>query len=240
MQRLAGSRPPASLDLVAVEGPDDVQVWTFDLDRSLSSRTAFAESLSEQELERAAAFATELDRDRYVVGRGVVRAMLGSLTETPAADLVLDQEPDSDKPRLASPTGIVFNLSHCENTALIAVGRSPGIRALGVDVELIRPDAAVDALARRFFSPAEQRELADLPASQRLRAFHDLWCLKEAVLKGIGTGLDLPLPDFDVQLAAAGPAAVTGRGAAKNRVTGWLVNPLYIADRFSAALAVLR
>ena len=229
-----------ALGLTPVAGPADVTLWTFALDRPAADRTLLAGGLSPSEHTRAAEFATGLDRHRYVVGRGVLRALLGSLTATPAAALVLETEADSDKPRLASPSGIVFNLSHSEDTGLIAVGRTPDIRAVGVDLELIRPDADIEALARRFFSTAEQLELATIPAPERLRAFYDGWCRKEAFLKGIGTGLDVPLPAFDVQLAATSPVPVTGRDAARSRVTGWLVSPLYIAERFSAALAVLR
>jgi 4'-phosphopantetheinyl transferase len=231
-----------SLGLRPVEGgPPDVLLFTFDLDRPQEERELLARLLDPSENERAAQFLAERDRDQFVVGRGILRSLLGLVGDTPAAELVIEVPSDSTKPRLASPAGLVFNLSHSEGLGLVAVARSSEVRAVGVDLELIRRNPAMDALIRRLFSPSEQQALAKIAdESERVHAFHECWCRKESFVKGIGTGLDLPLADFDVPIGETGPQRIVGRGAARNRVTNWLIYPLYISEQFSAAVSVMR
>ncbi|MCD7917769.1 MAG: 4'-phosphopantetheinyl transferase superfamily protein [Clostridiales bacterium] len=68
-----------------------------------------------------------------------------------------------------------FNLSHAAGWAVCAVAPCP----VGVDLEGERP---LRANVVRYFSPAEQAQLAALPPS----AFFDLWVLKEAAAKCTG------------------------------------------------------
>jgi 4'-phosphopantetheinyl transferase len=89
------------------------------------------------------------------------------------------------KPRVVDST-LEFNLSHCESSALVAVGRGT---ALGIDLEKLRRDRPVLALAQRFFAASEAAALDALPAQRRQRAFLELWSCKEALLKALGRGL---------------------------------------------------
>ena len=69
-------------------------------------------------------------------------------------------------------------------------------RALGVDVEQLRDNFDHDAIARRFFSEEEQRQLAALAPPERYYGFFRCWTRKEAYIKAQGTGLSLPLHQF--------------------------------------------
>lgn len=91
------------------------------------------------------------------------------------------------KPYLAAPApGIEFNLSHCTDTALLAVTTGLDV---GVDVEARRRVADPLRLARRVFTPDEVRHLESLPASLRGERFLDLWTRMEARQKAIGRGI---------------------------------------------------
>jgi 4'-phosphopantetheinyl transferase len=130
------------------------------------------------------------------------------------AELFIEED-HFGRPRLASQSpwagALDFNVSHSAGVAAIAVSRCS---AVGIDVEVVRsvPDAC--ALAQRFFTPAECRELALKSASALDRAFLTCWTRKEAVLKCTGVGLrfnpahlDVGLDEQDrvIRICATGP-----------------------------------
>lgn len=91
------------------------------------------------------------------------------------------------RPSLAPPfehLGLHFNLSHTEDLVALAVCRHV---CVGIDVEKLGPVSL--AVAERFFSAAEVAQLRALPADSQPRRFMQLWTLKEAYLKAVGTGL---------------------------------------------------
>src|SRR5207237_4344548 len=98
---------------------------------------------------------------------------------------------------------LFFNVSHSEDLAAFAF--TSGHR-IGVDVEMIRQSVDVDEIPRRFFSSAEQRALAGLSATEKYQGFFNCWTRKEAYIKALGSGLSLPLRDFDVSLLPRGPS----------------------------------
>src|SRR3954451_21537316 len=61
----------------------DVHVFTFRLNPPAEVRESLATYLSEEESARAARFRFERDRHRFVVGRGVLRSVLGEYVEAP-------------------------------------------------------------------------------------------------------------------------------------------------------------
>ena len=91
------------------------------------------------------------------------------------------------RPSLAPPfdrTGLHFNLAHTDGLVAMAVCRHARV---GVDVEKL--GRAPLAVAERYFSAAEVAQLRALPPEAQPRRFVQLWTLKEAYLKAIGTGL---------------------------------------------------
>jgi 4'-phosphopantetheinyl transferase len=132
-----------------------------------------------------------------------LRAVLAQQTGLPAAALVFGAGPFG-KPFLHAPAACVFNLSHSDDVAVIAV--APGASAgteIGVDVEVLRPMRDAIALAERNFTPAEQRALRAAPPELRDLAFMRGWTRKEACLKAIGSGLSIPPDAVDAGLQQA-------------------------------------
>lgn len=80
-----------------------------------------------------------------------------------------------------------FNLSHCGPWVAIAVAAGRG--RTGIDVEAIDPDRDLGLLAARVLADGERHALAGVPPRARARRFFLLWALKEAWLKGIGSGI---------------------------------------------------
>ena len=226
---------------VPITSPDGVRVWSVPLAVSAQEVEAFAQLLTADERQRASSFAFERDAHRFIAARAMLRTLLADRLGRSPHELRFDVEPGTTKPRLVTSgsAAVAFNLSHSADRALVAIAEGSAPPALGVDLELIEPKPDLDRVARRFFSQPEREALASISdRSQRIEAFYACWTRKEAVLKGVGDGLTLPLDEFDVDLLSTGPFAVHGRGPTGDRVSGWLVHPLDVGVGWAAAIAL--
>jgi 4'-phosphopantetheinyl transferase len=156
----------------------------------------YAALLSGDERGRWQRFAQAADRNRFLLARALVRAVLGDYrsVEPRALEFTVDHW---GKPHLLSlPEGeepLHFNLSHTHGMVVLAVSRQV---PLGVDVEDESRVVGAEALTARFFAPEELRELKTLPENARQAHFLRLWTLKEAYVKALGLGLRIPLDSF--------------------------------------------
>lgn len=185
--------PPASIRLAG----DDVHVWQASLDRAPEEVERLAATLMDDERARADRFRFDRDRRRFVVSRGVLRAILGHYLDGPPGRVRLAYGPHGKPALAASPSssGLRFNLSHADELALYVVARD---REVGIDVECVA--AAPPTGMTRFLSPREAAALHALPSSQQAAAFCAGWVRKEAYVKAKGVGLGLPLDRFDASL----------------------------------------
>lgn len=102
---------------------------------------------------------------------------------------------ENGKPCLLNHPEIQFNLSHSGNMVMAAFSSCP----VGCDVEK-KQKARMD-VAKRFFTPAEQRVLlAAKTEAERDLLFSRLWTLKESYLKVSGRGMAMPLDSFIIEL----------------------------------------
>jgi 4'-phosphopantetheinyl transferase len=202
--------------------PDAVHVW---LAMMPEGDRPVAHALSAAERERAARFRFERHRAEYIHHHEALREILSGYTGAPPESVALACG-EKGKPALDPPAAWRFNLSHSGPAALVAVAHEIEV---GVDIERIRPLAHAEAIAARFFAPAECAALRGLPPEQREAAFFACWTRKEALLKASGDGLSRPLSSFAVPVdpAAAGPW----------RVEGFTLTALPAPPGYAAALA---
>lgn len=187
---------PESLCLPA---ENEVHVWTVRVTEYSDFLIDLQRLLSPAEAQAAGRFVYPADRVRYIVAHGVLRQLLSEYLGTPAQQLVFVSE-KYGKPSLASMAGpppLRFNLSHSGDLVLYGITRS---RAVGVDVEAIRPDIEIMDLAKNQFSAKEMELLGETPHSDQTDAFFRCWTRKEAYLKARGEGLGYPLDRFTVEL----------------------------------------
>src|SRR5579862_2564151 len=216
--------------VIAPLEPDTIHVWRASLDPDPELVRELGALLSDDERDRRDRFRFDRHRTRYVVGRGLLRTLLGRY---------LDQDPARLRFRYGAhrkpvlPEGApYFNLAHSESTALFAF--SPSFE-LGIDLELVRPEHADDRIAERFFSPLEVSTLRALADGDRARAFFACWTRKEAFLKARGDGLSLALDSFDVSLAPGQPAALLRTGWSPDEHLRWQLADLSDLDREQVA-----
>ena len=217
--------------------PDhEVHVWRAGLAWSSDCMRRLTDTLSPDEQEKADHFHFDIDRRRQIVARGLLRRLLARVLRTTADRLRFDYSA-TGKPRLAGDPAeakLEFNVSHSGGLVLIAVTVG---RAVGIDVERIRADMAVDRIAAEFFSPRECAALAALPPHLQCDGFFACWTRKEAYIKARGDGLSLPLHQFDVSILPGQPARLLETRPDPAEARRWGLQDLYVGPGYKAALA---
>lgn len=215
---------------VAVES-DVVHVWPLMLSGSEAARQTCAEVLSPAELERARRFFHERDRLAFVFSHGLMRHVLAAYTGIEPAKLEFFAG-EFGKPRLDND--VKFNLSHSHGRALLAV---TGAREIGADIEQSNPGKDLLSIAANYFFGPEFEAIRDAGEAGRTEAFFRYWTAKEAVLKGHGTGLGLPLDAFHVRFDERFETAHVQSLDENLLEAGWFVRCLRCEAGWQAAVA---
>jgi 4'-phosphopantetheinyl transferase len=222
MEAVSWSRPAHDVALQE----DEVHIWLACLDVDAQERTRLTSYLSADEVSRAARFVFPRDRDHFIVARGRLRELLGKYLHC-SPDAMQFKTGRYGKPSLLDDRDpLRFNLSHSHGLALY--GFCMG-RELGIDTEKIRPGFAGEGIAERYFSPAEQRDLAELPKELRDTAFFLCWTRKEAYIKAHGDGLQIPLDSFDVSLKPDEPARLRSVDSERWNMRSFAPAPEFVA-----------
>jgi len=216
------------------------------LDVTPEQLQAHRKLLSPAEAARADRFTRLQHARRWTACHAALRKILaGYCNTTPEA--ILFSEVGNGKPVLEksgvdvtsnekSANGeLHFNLSHSERVALIAV---TDIGPIGVDVEYERDLPDWKSISARYFSRAEQAELATVKGAERLRAFYCCWTRKEAVIKATGEGLSAQLDAFDVSLRPDRDAVVHSYHGSTRNEHCWQLHHLQPHPGYIGAVAI--
>jgi 4'-phosphopantetheinyl transferase len=216
---------------------DEVHLWRVDLEAIGAAEARWQKVLSSDESTRASRFHFSRDRQRFVASRAFLRMILAGYLATDPNSLSFSYS-KKEKPSLGpahAGSNVTFNVSHSGGIALFAFARR---REIGVDVEHVRGDFDVDAIARRFFSAQEQEQLAAFPDQKKFEAFFRCWTRKEAYIKATGEGLSLPLQQFDVSLAAEDRDALLATRPDHSEAGLWSLREVPAGQGYVAALCV--
>jgi 4'-phosphopantetheinyl transferase len=216
---------------------DEVQVWCLSLDLPDEVLEPLAQTLSPDEQARAARLRFEHHRRQFIASHGLLRGILGNYLAHPPASLHFGREPGGKPVLKQNDNGreLRFNMSHAQEVAMYAVAWD---RAIGIDIEHIRPMPDAAQIVARFFSPTERNAWSALPKEQQLGAFFDSWTRKEAYLKATGAGLAQPLESFSVSLAPGEPARLLEISGDQQAATRWDIQMLDAPAGYAAALCV--
>ena len=172
----------------AAPGPDTLALWLLPVSDSGLAGLDFRH-LSDREQERCARISRPEERQRYQVAHAALRRILSAYLGCSPQDLVFSAN-QYGKPYLSYPLDpgagqLHFSLSHSGGFVALAFS---SVSPVGVDIERDRPSIKPQELAERFFHPQEARRLSALPPQEQRTGFLKLWTLREAFLKGLGTG----------------------------------------------------
>jgi 4'-phosphopantetheinyl transferase len=215
----------------------DLHIWRASLSGSLDELSYFDSILSPDEKARADRFYFERDRNRYIFGRGILRTLLGGYLQGQASKITFVYGPHG-KPAIESGRlnkTLQFNLAHSNDWAVYAFGWD---MPLGIDLEHVRPMPDVDDLAKRFFSPSESTLIHSLFDDQKWETFFTIWTCKEAFLKASGSGLTLPLDQFEVSPKANGGMKLTSISGNLKSAARWRLETFKPLADYQSAIAV--
>lgn len=198
-----------------------VWICLLDLDAAAFSNEASGIFLDERESTKMNTFVSPLHRRRFVVCRTALRRLLARGTGM-AEDGVRIDYGEQGRPFLANSPGILdFNVSHCQNAAVIALSASITV---GIDIERDEDGERICAkVASIVLTGGERAALAREVPARRGRAFLAYWIAKEAFMKLIGTGLSIDPSRIQVEW---------GKGYQQGRVR-YCEEPMLAASPFA-------
>ena len=215
---------------------DEIHLWNASLVQPAPVIGYLAELLSEDEKARAARFYFEKDRASYVVGRGLLRKILGAYLGLNPAWIAFHYGPYG-KPFLKADQvnhTLEFNLAHSGTRALYAFCWN---RPLGVDIEQVRAMDHQDDFAAQIFSASESALVASLVGEQKQQTFFKIWTCKEAFFKASGDGLTKPIDQAEIALNERGTARLVSIAGDPQQAHGWQLETFQPAADYQAALA---
>ncbi len=173
---------------------NELHIWKLKL--PLESGTIFTtlkEYLSNEELAKAKNFYFEVDQNRFVLSRGMLRKLIGAYLAINPTEIKLYYN-TYGKPLLIDEN-LQFNLSHSKDYILIAFSYDSPV---GIDIEYCKREIDLLSLANEICTDSEYKILSSLSGQEQCFAFYRCWTRKEAILKARGLGLSFPLKELEV------------------------------------------
>ncbi len=171
-----------------------IDAWYASLETLKPRMQAFNDLLDPVELDRVKRFRFTQDRERFILGHGLLRSLLGKYLKRDGGLVRMARGPFG-KPYLERKE-LRFNLSDTKDAVLIAFGSKLEI---GADIETMTRDVDHKAVSEHYFTGPEIKAMTPPPKPSsgggRLteefskRRFLEFWTRKEAVLKASGVGI---------------------------------------------------
>ena len=140
-----------------------------------------------------------------IAGQRAARDAVAGLTGWARGEFTVRRQ-ESGLPFVEGPQdGVSVSISHREGVGWAAASRR-GRVGLDVEVVALRPSSWL----RTWFTADEQIRLADDPTAQT-----EAWCVKEAVLKALGTGMALHPREIETLGPCGGLVSICLHGAAE-------------------------
>lgn len=162
---------------------NDVIIYTIYLPDFIELKSELTNYLNFKELNKAQRFYKELDRDRFIIYRAVIKFILSAHTKLNIENITFGYHLNK-KPFLASHPSLHFNISHSQDFAAIAISR----KKIGLDIEYMAEDFKFNDLLPDVFINEEILVIQN--AANKKHVFYTSWTRKEAFVKALGKGID--------------------------------------------------
>lgn len=188
--------------------PPAIDLWLLSTENvAAADLAALKACLGPQEQEQLRHRRLAQAQQQLIISRGCLRHLLSRYTDQPPNSLSFSYGPRG-KPALdfteltdkGKHQALQFNLSHSGDRLLVALSGAAGVRAIGVDLEVLRPITQLPGLCRRYLTPSEAAQVLAQPNSQVDQQFLRYWTGKEACLKALGLGIADSLQSLELAL----------------------------------------
>lgn len=217
---------------------DSIDICIFSI-KNFSSIADGEAALSLQEQKKVSALRQEEDKLRFVASRILLRSILSLYLDCPAESFSF-RTGAHGKPALSlgeaqknTFPAVHFNLSHSGSFVALAFSTSS---PLGIDIENTRRNIHAETLVRRFFHPDEYTEFVKLDGKAQQDFLLRRWTVREAFLKGIGSGFSLSPDSFYVkEILHPSPSFCIKRG--QEDYSSWRIKPIPVPDGYYCSVA---
>jgi 4'-phosphopantetheinyl transferase len=162
---------------------NDLIIYAIYLPDFIELKSELTPFLNSIERNRAERFHNEIDRNRFIIYRSILKLVLAAYTKLDVKDIHFDYH-FNKKPYIASHPELCFNISHSEDFAVIAISKDE----VGIDIEYISENFDFTNLLSDIFTDDEVVAIQN--ADDKKQAFYSLWTRKEAFVKALGKGID--------------------------------------------------
>lgn len=177
----------------------EVALWRFNLNQKIQNleNEIIAQTLSNDERRIIATMPEGPRKLEITAGRFYLRQLLAAILDIPDGSKIEIDKDARGKLYLKSNTDVNlhFNISHSQRYLTIVIANGTEV---GVDIEELDRNIDPIAIAKSYFSPAEQKYLVGLTSENFRSAFFEIWVIKEAYIKAVGKGFHMPLNAFSV------------------------------------------
>lgn len=176
---------PSAPDRILAPGPDSIHLWYATLESLRTRRAELNDLLDPVEQERAQRFRFDADRERFILGHGMLRSLLGKYLKRDGSLVRMARGPFG-KPYLERKD-LRFSFSDTKDAIIVAFAQ---LQEIGADIETMHRAVDHNAVSEHYFTPPEIRSIQEAGTEGGAkRRFLELWTRKEAVLKASGVGI---------------------------------------------------
>jgi len=217
--------------------PHAICAWHAHIERvwpSTASHERGLAWLAPRERERYGRFRHDADREMFLLGRVMARAVVGrALGQRPHEWPWREGprgRPEIDLPGIA----LSFNVAHSGGIVVCAVAREAEV---GIDIE-DRTRARLDRdLVERYCSPTEVADVVAQPGDGWRDQFLRYWTLKEAYLKARGLGIAVHLSHLAFRLTSTGDVTLEFLDSLAGADPAWAFDLRALGDDHFVAVA---
>jgi 4'-phosphopantetheinyl transferase len=216
--------------------PDNGQIhlWIADMRQWLENKMALNGFLNEDEIQRLERYKILAKQEEFLCSRGLSRLILAGYLDDDPVNIQLGATP-AGKPFLIDQA-VYFNVSHSDETLLLAVGLFENI---GVDIQRVYPISSLDKIANKIFSSNEKTKLFTMNGDTQLEYFFALWTAKEAYLKAQGEGFTRSPKNIEIMINPGSRKSYFVRDLNQPKgASDWTITALDLPEGYQGAVAV--
>ena len=207
---------------------NNVHIWKIDLCKMQNNINKYTDLLTQDEKNRANKYRITHKQESYRITRATLKLLLQYYVDKAPYPIALYKN-NYGKPYIKG-NALYFNVSHTDGMSIISFSKS---NEIGIDLEHIKCDNNIINISKKYFTKRERFWIENLPKSEQIEGFLHCWVRKEAYIKALDVGLNLPLDSFNV-------ISNTNQEILNNcfQINNWFVHSLDISTQHRGAICI--